>query len=186
MNEVEKRHEVLTLSVTTIGKLAAAELSRMLGARTATRRAGLAGVGLIFLCIAATAFAGNAPFVGARDVTAAPFARGAFLSELVTAVPATSEKLEKDESFTDQSKVEEYKFNIDNSTGMVRLKVDAEIHHGRVQWELIDPSGTVRSRVGTTERGSMDTDGIKAIKGEWLLRMTLEDATGKYRVRWTQ
>ena len=185
MNE-EKRHEILTLSVTAIGRLAATELSRVLAARTATKRAGLAGVGVISLCIAAATFAGTGPFVGARDGTAAPFARGAFLSEPVTAVPATSEKLEKDERFTDQSKVEEYKFNIDNSAGMVHLKVDAEINHGRVQWELIDPSGTVRSRVRITEHGSMDTDDIKAIKGEWRLRMTLEDATGQYRVRWTQ
>ncbi|HXN71151.1 MAG TPA: hypothetical protein VN861_01200 [Candidatus Acidoferrales bacterium] len=141
---------------------------------------------LVSLFIAAAAFAGTAPFVDARGATPAAFAQRLALSEPVTTVPATSEKLEKDESFTDQSKVEEYKFTIDNSAGMVHLKVDAEIHHGRVQWELIDPSGTVRSRVGTTERGSMDTDDIKAIKGEWLLRMTLEDATGKYHVRWTQ
>jgi hypothetical protein len=141
---------------------------------------------LVSLCMAAAAFAGNTPFVGARDATPAVFAQGAALSELVITIPATSEKLEKDESFTDQSKVEEYKFSIDNSTGVVHLKVDAVIHHGRIRWELIDPAGTVRSRVGTTERGSMDTDDIKAIKGEWLLRMTLEDATGKYHVRWTQ
>jgi hypothetical protein len=134
----------------------------------------------------AAAFAGTMPLVAARDASPAPIARGTVMSRPVTAVPATSEKLDKDESFTDQSKVEEYKFNIDNSTGMVHLKVDAEIHHGRVRWELIDPSGTVRSRVGTTERGSMDTDNIKAIKGEWLLRMTLEEASGKYHVRWTQ
>jgi hypothetical protein len=141
---------------------------------------------VVYLFIAAAAFAGSTSLVGARDASPVPIAIGAVISRPGTAVPATSEKLEKDESFTDQSKVEEYKFNIDNSTGMVHLKVDAEIHHGRVQWELIDPSGTVRSRVGTTERGSMDTDDIKAIKGEWLLRMTLEEATGKYHVRWTQ
>jgi hypothetical protein len=138
------------------------------------------------LFIAAAAFAGTKPLVGARDASPVPIASRAVVSRPVTAVPATSEKLEKDESFTDQSKVEEYKFNIGNSTGMVHLKVDAEIHRGRVRWELIDPSGAVRSRVGTTERGSMDTDDIKAIKGEWLLRMTLEEATGEYHVRWTQ
>jgi hypothetical protein len=141
---------------------------------------------LVPIFIAASAFAGNTPFVGARDATPAVFAQRVALSERVTTIPATSEKLEKDESFTDQSRVDEYKFSIDNSAGIVHLKVDAVIHHGRVRWELIDPSGTVRSRVGTTERGSMDTEDIKAIKGEWLLRMTLEDATGKYHVRWTQ
>jgi hypothetical protein len=141
---------------------------------------------VVCLYVAAAAFAGSTPLLGARGALPVPIAIGAVVSRPVTAVPATSEKLEKDESFTDQSKVEEYKFNIDNSTGTVHLKVDAEIHHGRVQWELIDPSGTVRSRVGTTEHGSMDTDDIKAIKGEWLLRMTLEEATGKYHVRWTQ
>jgi hypothetical protein len=141
---------------------------------------------VVCLFIAAVAFAGTTPLAGARGTSPLSIATGAVASRPVTAVPATSEKLEKDESFTDQSKVEEYKFNIDNSTGMVHLKVEAEIQHGRVRWELIDPSGTVRSRVGTTERGSMDTDDIKAIKGEWLLRMTLEEATGKYHVRWTQ
>jgi hypothetical protein len=141
---------------------------------------------VISLFIVTAAFAGTAPLAGARGATSVQTTRDAVVSEPVTADPAASEKLERDESFTDQSKVEEYKFNIDNSTGMVHLKVDADIHHGRVRWELIDPSGAVRSRVGTTERGSMDTDDIKAIKGEWLLRMTLEDATGKYHVRWTQ
>jgi hypothetical protein len=141
---------------------------------------------VVSLFIAAVALVGTTPLVGARDASRVPIARGAVASRPVTAVPATSEKLEKDESFTDQSRIEEYKFNIDNSTGMVHLKVDAEIQRGRVQWELIDPAGTVRSRVGTTERGSMDTDDIKAIKGEWRLRMTLEEATGKYHVRWTQ
>jgi len=32
----------------------------------------------------------------------------------------------------------------------------------------------------------MDTSNIKAIKGEWLLRVTLESATGNYQVHWIQ
>jgi hypothetical protein len=55
-----------------------------------------------------------------------------------------------------------------------------------VRWELIDPSGATRSRVGTTERASMDTTNIQAIKGEWVLRMTLQDATGRYHICWEQ
>jgi hypothetical protein len=32
----------------------------------------------------------------------------------------------------------------------------------------------------------MNTNDMKAIKGEWLLRLTLEDATGKYQVHWVE
>jgi hypothetical protein len=103
-----------------------------------------------------------------------------------SAIAAVSNELKKDETFTSKTDVREYKFSLDDSSGMVHLNVAAEIHRGRIGWELIDPTGAVRSKVGTTEHGSMNTDGIKSIKGEWLLRVTLEDATGNYHIHWTQ
>jgi len=30
----------------------------------------------------------------------------------------------------------------------------------------------------------MSTSNIQAIKGEWLLRVTLQDATGHYKIQW--
>jgi hypothetical protein len=30
----------------------------------------------------------------------------------------------------------------------------------------------------------MSTSDIQSIKGEWLLRVTLRDATGRYKVQW--
>src|SRR5271168_4561508 len=103
-----------------------------------------------------------------------------------SAVAAASDELKKDETFANKTDVREFKFSLDGSSDMVHLDVAAEIQRGRIRWELIDPTGAVRSRVGTTEHGSMNTDGIKSIKGEWLLRVTLEDATGNYHLRWTQ
>lgn len=103
-----------------------------------------------------------------------------------SAVAAASDELKKDESFTNETDVQEYKFSLDKSSGTVHLNVAAEIQRGRIRWELIDPAGAVRSKVGITEHGSMNTDGIKSIKGEWLLRVTLEDATGNYHLHWTQ
>jgi hypothetical protein len=70
--------------------------------------------------------------------------------------------------------------------GEVHLNVTAEIKQGLLRCELIDPTGAVRTKIGTTEHASMNTNDMKAIKGEWLLRLTLEDATGKYQVHWVE
>src|SRR5271155_2446632 len=91
-------------------------------------------------------------------------------------------ELKKDESFTNETKVVEYRFRLDSSSGMVRLNISAEVEHGLVRWELIDPTGAVRTKIGTTEHATMDTTNIQAIKGEWLLRVTLKDATGQYKI----
>lgn len=93
-------------------------------------------------------------------------------------------ELKKDESFTNQTKVVEYRFRLDSSSDMVHLNISAEVEHGLVGWQLIDPTGAVRTRIGTTERANMDTTNIQAIKGEWLLRVTLKDATGHYKIHW--
>jgi hypothetical protein len=93
-------------------------------------------------------------------------------------------ELKKDESFTNETKVVEYRFRLDSSSGMVRLNISAEVEHGLVRWELIDPTGAVRTKIGTTEHATMDTTNIQAIKGEWLLRVTLKDATGQYKIHW--
>jgi hypothetical protein len=101
-----------------------------------------------------------------------------------TLVTDARPELQKDESFTNETKIVEYRFRLDNSSDMVHLNISAEVEHGLVRWELIDPNGEVRARIGTTERASMNTSNIQAIKGEWLLRMTLQDATGRYRLSW--
>jgi hypothetical protein len=93
-------------------------------------------------------------------------------------------ELKKDESFTNETKDVEYRFRLDGSSDMVHLKISAEVEHGLVRWELIDPTGEVRASIGTTERASMSTSDIQSIKGEWLLRVTLRDATGRYKVQW--
>jgi hypothetical protein len=102
--------------------------------------------------------------------------------------PASDEKsqLTREESFTNKTNTVEYRLRLENPADTVHLKVSAEVEHGSVRWELIDPTGATRSRIGTTERASMDTTNIQAIKGEWILRMTLEDATGRYHIYWAQ
>ena len=103
-----------------------------------------------------------------------------------TAAADSKSELTKDEKFTGQTNVREYRFTIDTDSGEVHLNVAAEIKHGLLRFELIDPTGAVRTKIGTTEHASMNTNNIKAIKGEWLLRVTLEDATGKYQVHWVE
>jgi hypothetical protein len=93
-------------------------------------------------------------------------------------------ELKKDESFTNETKVVEYRFRLDGSTDMVHLNISAEVEHGLVRWELIDPTGEVRASIGTTERARMNTTDIQAIKGEWLLRIMLRDASGHYKIHW--
>lgn len=103
-----------------------------------------------------------------------------------TKAPSPAPGLTKDETFTNQTDVRDYLFTLDDATRMVHLNIAAEVKHGLVRWELIDPTGTTRTRIGTTERASMDTTNIQAIKGEWHLRLTLEDATGSYQVHWVR
>jgi hypothetical protein len=103
-----------------------------------------------------------------------------------TNAPSPAPQLTKDETFTNQTDVRDYLFTLEDATRMVHLNIAAEVKHGLVRWELIDPTGTTRTKIGTTERASMDTTNIQAIKGEWHLRMTLEDATGRYHVHWVR
>jgi hypothetical protein len=103
-----------------------------------------------------------------------------------TAAAVSKSGLSKDKKFTSQTDVREYRFTINTNNGEVHLEVTAEIKHGLLRCELIDPTGAVRTRIGTTEHASMNTTDMKAIKGEWLLRMTLEGATGKYQVHWVE
>ena len=101
-----------------------------------------------------------------------------------TLVTDAQTELKKDETFTHETKVVEYRFRLDSSSEMVHLNISAEVERGLVRWELIDPSGEVRANIGTTDRASMDTTNIQAIKGAWVLRVTLQDATGHYKMRW--
>lgn len=100
--------------------------------------------------------------------------------------PSPVSELTKAEVFTNQTDVRDYFFTLRDATRMVHLNIAAEVKHGLVRWELIDPAGTTRAKVGTTERASMGTTDIQAIKGEWHLRVTLEEATGSYRVHWVR
>jgi hypothetical protein len=113
-----------------------------------------------------------------------PSGVGAETSADRTLVADAQTELKKDETFTNETKVVEYRFRLDSSSEMVHLNISAEVEHGLVRWELIDPTGQVRARIGTTERASMNTSDIQAIKGEWVLRMTLQDATGHYKIHW--
>lgn len=101
-----------------------------------------------------------------------------------TLVTEAQTELKKDETFTNESKVVAYRFRLESSSEMVHLDISAEVEHGLIRWELIDPFGQVRARIGTTERASMNTSDTQAIKGEWVLRMTLQDATGHYKIHW--
>ena len=100
--------------------------------------------------------------------------------------PAPPDHLDVGEKFTEQTKDHEYRFTLDGSQDVLHLRVSAEVHRGRIEWELVDPTGKVRTHIGITEHGNMDTGDMKTIKGEWLLRIKLEDATGKYDIHWTQ
>lgn len=144
----------------------------------------LTGV-LVYLLGAAvastTAYTRNANRDGSYD-----FLTVADTSARILAAPSPAPELTKDETFTNQTDVRDYPFPLDNATRMVHLKIAAEVKHGQVRWELIDPTGTTRTRIGTTERASMETNNIQAIKGEWHLRVTLEDATGSYHVHWVR
>ena len=101
-------------------------------------------------------------------------------------VPTSPDELKVGESFAGQTKDHDYRFKLDGSRDTLHLRVSAELSGGKIEWELIDPTGKVRTHIGITEHGNMDTGEMKTIKGEWLLRIKLEDATGKFDIHWTQ
>lgn len=100
--------------------------------------------------------------------------------------PTSPDELKVGENFTAQTKDHDYRFKLDGSRDTLHLRVSAELSGGKIEWDLIDPTGKVRTHIGITEHGSMDSADMKTIKGEWLLRIKLEDATGKYDIHWTQ
>jgi hypothetical protein len=152
--------------------------------RQVIRVAGLIGAGAFILGPVVFGTAASLPNPR-RDVRIDfPAGGGAGTSADRTLVADAPTELKKDETFTHETKVVEYRFRLDSSSEMVHLNISAEVEHGLVRWELIDPSGEVRANIGTTERASMDTTNIQAIKGEWVLRVTLQDATGHYKIHW--
>lgn len=100
--------------------------------------------------------------------------------------PTPPDELTVGENFAGQTKDHEYRFRLDGSRDALHLHVSAVLSGGKIEWELIDPTGRVRTHIGITEHGDMDATDMKTIKGEWLLRIKLEDATGKYDIHWTQ
>ena len=128
-----------------------------------------------------TAYTPNAKRDVRNDVSIADDTR-----TVTTNAISPAPELTKDETFTSQTDVRDYLFTLDDTTRMLHLNIAAEVKHGLVRWELIDPTGTTRTRIRTTERASMDTTNIQAIKGEWHLGMTLEEATGSYHVHWVR
>jgi hypothetical protein len=156
----------------------------MLAPRT---RYGIRPLGLVTACIfllrpAASPNAARVPKPN-RDVKTS-LQRSVDSSQ--TAAAVSKSELIKDEKFTSQTDVRQYRFTINTNNGEVHLSVAAQMKHGLLRCELIDPTGAVRTRIGTTEHASMNTSDMKAIKGEWLLRVTLEGATGKYQVHWVE
>ncbi|HEY4948862.1 MAG TPA: hypothetical protein VIH88_00885 [Candidatus Acidoferrales bacterium] len=148
------------------------------------RVAGLIGAGAFILGPVVFGTAASSPN-SRQDVSIEfPSAASAATPADRTLVTDAPTELKKDESFTNETKVVEYRFRLDSSSEMVHLNISAEVERGLVRWELIDPSGEVRANIGTTDRASMDTTNIQAIRGAWVLRVTLQDATGHYKMHW--
>jgi hypothetical protein len=143
-------------------------------------------LGLFVYLLAAGAASTTAYTPNANRDVSYDFLTAADTSTRIVAAPSPVPELTKDESFTNQTDVRAYLFILDDATRMVHLNITAEVKHGLVRWELIDPTGATRTRIRTTDRASMDTTNIQAIKGEWHLVMKLEDATGSYHVRWVR
>jgi hypothetical protein len=164
---------------------------------------GVRGAGLMGVCVCVLGLAawnGGASVSNPRRDVSNEFASGITApippsGEMATANAtatvfslASDEKsqLTREERFTNKTDTVVYRLQLENPADTVHLKVSAEVKRGVVRWELIDPTGATRSKIGTTEHASMDTTNIQAIKGEWTLRMILEDATGRYHVYWAQ
>ncbi|MGB7752558.1 MAG: hypothetical protein WCF88_13485 [Candidatus Acidiferrales bacterium] len=153
-------------------------------ARWGIRVAGLVGAYGLILGPIVFGTAASSPNPRRNVLIDIPSHVAAAISADRTLVIDAQPELKKDEGFTNETKDVAYRFRLDSSSDMVHLNISAEVEHGLVHWELIDPTGAVRTRIGTTERATLDTTNIQTIKGEWLLRVTLKDATGHYKIHW--
>jgi hypothetical protein len=142
----------------------------------------LLACGLLFLGVTQRTMGAS----GSAAVATEASRLGSGLNSNAATIPTSPDELKVGESFTAQTKDHDYRFKLDGSRETLHLHVSAELSGGEIEWELIDPTGKVRTRIGITEHGALDSTDMKTIKGEWLLRIKLEDATGKYDIHWTQ
>lgn len=151
----------------------AARVMRLLGTTTHRRAYPRAGVSASCICMVGMVLACNALLGAAHEPAGRVASPGAAPTAIIL-----------DEKLTNRTDVREFRMKLDDSGGIVHLEFAAEIQHGSIRWELIDPKNAERMRIATTERVYGNTDRLKSMKGEWVLRLTMEDASGGSQLHW--
>lgn len=110
-----------------------------------------------------------------------------FATASIKAAQATrsskDEALVVDERCVDRTQNVEYPLVMVDLTKPHVLNIAANMRSGSVQWEILDPSGVVHSRVRTNLTAESEMDDFKQLKGRWLIRVTTNHASGDYEIR---
>jgi hypothetical protein len=70
-----------------------------------------------------------------------------------------------------------------------RLKIEADVQAGRLEWKLRDPRGEVRASgfaVAGQISGVADSGQLEPLPGQWKLELKAKKMSGGYRILWVQ
>jgi len=101
--------------------------------------------------------------------------------------PAGHGDVEEVERFKGSSEIVRYELTSPEGAANARQRVRVVLESGSAAWTLVDPGGrAVIQGEGSSGEIETDTGEIeKPLAGTWVLTLTLQDATGHYRVNWT-
>jgi hypothetical protein len=86
-------------------------------------------------------------------------------------------------SFNDLTDVREFELTVEDARLPRVTDLLVTLKGGYAAWELVDPAGEVRM-TGEGEQGRIRSISKMETPGTWVLRLSLEHATGTYDVRW--
>lgn len=89
-----------------------------------------------------------------------------------------------DRTFRHETEVEIAMLDVPQAAESMKLRLDFRLTEGAASWQLVDPEGTTQWE-GTTDGKFKKSRDFEPLTGEWVLRVGVEEASGKYSVRWT-
>lgn len=88
--------------------------------------------------------------------------------------------------FSAETEVRVHTLNVRPAMDVVDLHLQAKVQAGSMVCKVIDPDGVIRwEERASSSKGLNESRSFEPVAGEWMLEITLEDASGHYNVQWT-
>lgn len=88
-----------------------------------------------------------------------------------------------DRTFKHETEVEVVTLDVPQAAESMKLRLDFRLTEGAASWRLVDPQGTTLWE-GTTDGKFEKSRSFEPLTGEWVLQVSVEEASGKYSMRW--